>query len=321
MAGMVLHPKALRRGDRVAVVSPAGPIRKSALPNLERGMDRLRALGLRPELSEHALEEHGYLAGSDAGRAADLQRAFADPEIRGILCTRGGYGATRILHLLDFAPLKRDPKPILGYSDITAILAAAFRRIGLLGLHGPMVATSEAFAMGAAMERLQQRLLMDASEAPELPGSALGPRPHVLREGRVEAELVGGNLSLVVALMGTPDEIDCSGRILFLEDIEEAPYRVDRMLTQLRAAGVFERCAGVLLGDFHAEDTPLASEHEPTSEVIRERLADVRCPIVAGLPFGHRPESWTLPVGGTVRIDAEDSSKSPRISIIQAAVR
>ncbi|MBK8980422.1 MAG: LD-carboxypeptidase [Planctomycetes bacterium] len=317
----VLRPPRLRRGDRVAVVSPAGPLTERRRTDLDRGLERLRRQGLVPELSRHALGEQGFLSGSDAQRADDLQRAFAEERIRAVFCTRGGYGVTRLLDRLDFAPLRSDPKPIVGYSDVTALLAAAFRRVGLVGLHGPMVATSDSMAMGDAMEELQRRLLSEADRPPPLPRAGLGPKPRVLRPGRAEGRLVGGNLTLVCALIGTPDQIDTNGNLLLLEDVDEAPYRIDRMLTQLRATGALDRCAGVLLGDFHREDSALASVDPDTQAVLEERLGDLRVPVVTGLPFGHRPASWTLPIGGLARVDASSPLDPPRVELLEPAVR
>ena len=314
------RPKALRAGDRVAVVSPAGPLHPRRRAELDRGMELLRSWGLEPELAPHALDENGYLAGTDADRARDLQQAFEDERVRGVLCTRGGYGVTRILPLLDFRPLADDPKPVLGYSDITALLAAIHRTTGVIGLHGPMVATPDSTAMGKAMTEQQRRLLFDTARPAPLPGSDLGAPAHALVAGRGEGELVGGNLTLVCALIGTPWEIATAGRILFLEDVGEAPYRVDRMLTQLRTAGFLDDVAGVWLGDFHEEDTPVASLTPEMARVLQDRLGDLDVPVVSGLPFGHRPESWTLPVGGRAEVRADDPAAVPKLRLLEPAV-
>lgn len=316
----VVKPRRLQRGDRVAVLSPASPLRDDARKALDQGMDWLRGLGLKPALGRHALQSDGYLAGTDAQRAADLQTALRDPDVRGIFCVRGGYGVTRLLEDLDLSALAADPKPIVGYSDITALLAAAFGRHGVIGLHGPMVATTKAYAMGKAMQQLQANLLFDPTRAPRLPESDLGPGPHVLNPGRAESRLVGGNLSLVCALLGTPDQIDTRGRLLLLEDVGEAPYRVDRMLTQLRHGGHLQQAAGILLGDFHREDTPLASEDAATTRVLEERLGGLDVPVVTGLPFGHRPESWTLPIGALARLDARDRAARPTLTLLESPV-
>lgn len=314
-----LLPKALQKGDKIAVVSPASPLAEGREQDLENGMSRLRALGYRPVLGKNALRRNGYLAGSDAERAADLQTAFEDRSIRGIFCVRGGYGVTRILDRLDFAPLQKDPKPILGYSDITALLAAAWRQTGLVSFHGAMVANPDSMANGDAMDALQQALVTDANDAPALPVEP-GVLPHVIRPGRAEGRLVGGNLTLVQSLLATRHEIDTEGRILFLEDTGESPYRVDRMLTQLRSTGHLQRCAGVILGDFHMEKQPLGSLDPEMVRVFRDRLEDLPCPVAYGFPFGHLPRAWTLPFGGMARLDARDEGAVPRLRLVGPCV-
>jgi muramoyltetrapeptide carboxypeptidase len=316
----VRHPRALRRGDRVAVLAPASPLAAGREADLERGLERLRSWGLRPVLAEHARRRSGYLAGTDEERVRDLQAALDDPQVRGIFCVRGGYGVTRILDRIDFGALRKDPKPIVGYSDITALLAAAWRAAGLVSFHGAMVANPDSMANGAAMDALQRALLTEAAETPSLP-LLDGEAPHVIRPGRAEGRLCGGNLSLVQALLATPHEIDTTGMILFLEDTGEAPYRVDRMLTQLRSGGFLDRCAAVVLGDFHLEDQPLGSLDPEMLRVFRDRLEELRCPVAYGFPIGHRPRAWTLPFGARARLDAGDEGALPRLGLLEPAVR
>ncbi len=313
---MIRLPRALRTGDKVAIVSPAGPLRSPE--TLDRGLARLRAWGLEPMVLPHAQDAARYLAGSDAARAADLQAALADAELRAVFATRGGYGCTRLLDRLDFAPLARDPKPIVGYSDLTALLAAAWRKVGLVGFHGPMVATVDSMAMEAACERLQRDLLFRA-ETPPLPADG-DQVAHAIRAGVAEGRLLGGNLALVTALIGTPWEIDFSGAVVFLEDTGEEPYRLDRMLTQLLATGAFARAAGVALGDFHVDDTPLGSESAEVVEVLHERLGGLRIPVGRGFPFGHRPRSWTLPFGAMARLRCPDLARPARLELLEPAV-
>ncbi len=314
------RPKALHKGDRIAVVSPASAVR--AKQSLDAGIARLRRLGFRPQLMPHALASldypsKGQLAGSDDDRLADLQAAISDPQWRGIFCTRGGYGVTRLLERIDFAPLRKDPKPVLGYSDITALLAAQWKSAGVVGFHGPMVATTEKFASGRDCAALQDALVTDTRHAPELPRMGT---PHVICPGQSEGVLVGGNLSLVVALIGTPWEIDTHGAILFLEDVDEAPYSIDRMLTQLLQTGALRHARGVVLGDFHLDETPLASESPRVVRVLRDRLSALSCPVAHGFPFGHRPRAWTLPFGGRARLDAGDEGKPAALVLLEPAV-
>ena len=318
MARERILPRALQPGDKIAVLSPAGPV--SEPESLKQGLRRLQSWGFSPKLSAHAKARNGYLPGSDRQRAADLQDAIDDKSVRAVVCSRGGYGTMRILNRIDFSSLRHDPKPILGYSDITALLAAAWKEVGLISFHGPMAATSAPYAMGKACSDLQRNLLTK-TEACELPPIAGSDHPHVIRTGTCEGPLVGGNLSLVCALMGTPWEIDSRNAIVFLEDIGEDPYRIDRMLTQLLLADFFEKAAGVLMGDFHTKGTRLASEDEDITEVFLDRLRGISAPVVHRLPFGHRPGSWTLPFGGRARIEAPDEARTPRVSLLEAAVR
>jgi muramoyltetrapeptide carboxypeptidase len=311
-----LLPMALRSGDRVAVIAPASPLREKAA--LEDGLARLRRWGLKPEAGKHAHESFGFLAGQDAARAEDLQAAISDPKVRAIFCARGGYGLTRILDRIDFAPLAKDPKPIVGFSDVTALLAAASNATGLCGFHGPMVAGAD---FDAATEELQRALLFEPRAAGVLPPDAAGPPPHVMVPGIAEGPLAGGNLSLVAALQATSFAPKTPGAIVFLEDTDEAPYRIDRMLTQLFAAGFFERIAGVVLGDFAGATPPPGSEATDLAWVLHDRLGRLKVPVAFGFPFGHRPRSWTLPVGVRARLDAPDRAKTPTLAVMDPAVR
>jgi muramoyltetrapeptide carboxypeptidase len=316
-----LFPRALRPGDTVALVSPSSPL--SDHPALERGLARLRAWGLQPELLPHAMAKldfpkGGELAGSDDERLADLQRSFDDRRYRAVFCVRGGYGLTRLLPRLDFTSLRADPKPIAGYSDVTALLAAAHREIGLVSVHGPGVATPLSHDCGAPLWELQRTLLFESQRVPALP---VALPPHVLRPGDAEGPLVGGNLSLVCALIGTRWQLDTKGKILFLEDVHEAPYRVDRMLTQLAQAGALAQASGIVFGDFHLDDTPLASEMPELLRVLIDRTRELTIPVAHGFPFGHRPASWTLPFGARARLRAGDVAVPAQLELMESAVR
>lgn len=313
--------KALRAGDEVAVVLPAGGIRDQGA--FAHGMARLRAWGLRPTVLPDGAEHHRLdwpegspLAATDDARLAALQRALAEPRFRAVFCGRGGYGTTRLLDALDWRPLAADPKPIVGYSDVTALLCGAAVGAHLVGFHGPMVATVAAMDPGQDGWRLQHRLLTEAGGSVELP-----PRRDALAlvAGDATGPLVGGNLAVLQSLIGTPWSPPIDGALLFLEDIGEAPYRVDRMLTQLRQCGWFTRAAGILLGDFHVDGTELASAHAPMQQVLAERLADLDIPVACGLPFGHRPGAWTLPFGGRARLVATENSV--HLTLLEPSVR
>lgn len=313
-------PPALQRGDEVAVVLPSSAVRDRDA--LDRGMDRLRAWGLRPSLVGDGdpcrgldWPEGSELAAEDDARLRALHEAFSEPRYRGVLCARGGYGAPRLLVDLDWSRLAADPKVLLGYSDITALLCGAAVAAQVASLHGPMVATTEEMDAGDACWDQQRALLFDAAPT-SLPAAASG---RTLRSGVAEGPLLGGNLAVLQGLLGTPWLPPLDGALLFLEDIGEAPYRVDRMLTQLRLAGVLDRVAGVLLGDFHVGGTSLASEHAPMQRVLEERLAHLDVPVACGLPFGHRPRSWTLPFGARAQLEAGPRGAS--LTLLEGAVR
>jgi muramoyltetrapeptide carboxypeptidase len=313
---MTVLPVALRSGDRVAVVAASGPLQDRK--GLDAGLERLKRWGLRPEVGKHALESFGFLAGQDAARAADLQAAVADPGVRAIFFTRGGYGLTRILDGIDLSPLARDPKPVVGFSDVTALLCAAWSAAGIATFHGPMVAGDN---LDGPTEDLQRALLFEPGSVRALPADASDPPPHVMVAGTADGPLIGGNLSLLGALQGTRFAPKTAGAIVFLEDTDEAPYRVDRLLTQLAQTRFFESVAGVVVGDFANAASPKGAEATDLAWVLHDRLGRLKVPVAYGFPFGHRPRSWTLPFGVRARLDAPDRAKTPTLTIVEPAVR
>ncbi len=230
---------ALRDGDAVALVAPAGPI--AADEQFARAEDVVRSLGLVPRIARYARQRRGYLAGSDDERASDFNDAVRDPEIRGIFALRGGYGTMRILDAIDYAALAANPKVVLGYSDLTAILNTITQRTGLVTFHGPVAALSPFTENESAWLR---RALMRSEPLGELHDA----NAYAITGGTACGRLCGGNLSLVTSLLGTPYEIDTSRAILLIEEVDEAPYRIDRMLTHLRLSGALSRAAGILVG-------------------------------------------------------------------------
>jgi muramoyltetrapeptide carboxypeptidase len=297
----------LREGDAVALVAPAGPLAKEE--DFARAEEIVASLGLVPRVSRYAHSRRGYLAGSDAERAAGFNDAVADPQIRGIFALRGGYGTMRILDALDYDALTRDPKVILGYSDLTALLNAVTQRTGLVTFHGPVAALSQ--FTDAEIDWLR-RALMRAEPL----GVLDAPGASVLAEGNARGRLVGGNLSLVTSLIGTPYEIDTAGALLVIEEVDEAPYRIDRMLTHLRLAGALDRVAGVLVG--RCANCDVGGDHPyagmPLVETLRDRLGDLGVPVITQLPIGHDGEQWTLPLG------LEANIENGRVTIESAAV-
>jgi muramoyltetrapeptide carboxypeptidase len=287
------RPPLLAPGARVALVSPAGPLRGPS--DLERAIANVESMGWEPIVGVNVLARRGYFAGSDDERLTDLDRALRDPGIDGVWCARGGYGAMRLLESLDYAAIARRPKPLLGFSDITALHAAIETRSGIATYHAPT-------ARGAlsAFSRDSLRRAVVTGEDPC--GSITQPR--VIRAGVAEGRLAGGNLALLVALLGTPYFPVLDGAILVLEDIGEAVYRLDRMLTQLRLAGALSRIAALVFGAF--TDCPETSEDgvRRIDEVLDEAARAAGVPAVANAPIGHIDEQWTLPLGLTATLDA-----------------
>jgi muramoyltetrapeptide carboxypeptidase len=293
----MLKPRALYPGARVALVAGAGPLAPEAVA---RAIDRVRACGWEPVPGEHVKKRHGYLAGTDTERLADLTGAIESREIEGIWFLRGGYGSMRLLPRLRLSSLRRRPRPLIGFSDNSALLLACLRE-GVVGFHGPHPAVTE--LSDFSLERLRQVV-----EVPEAPGTLSRPTageiPQTIVPGICEGRLVGGNLSLVAALMGTPYQPNTSGAIVFLEEIGEPGYRIDRLLTQLILGGIFERAAGVIIGSI--TETPAEPEGTPTpAAIVRERLGSLEVPVVAGMPFGHIAHGWTLPLGIRAKMDAD----------------
>ena len=292
-----VRPRRLRRGDVVGVVAPAGPIEAE---RLHAGLAVLEGLGLRPRVGAGVLERRAHLAGSDAARLGDLTAMLADPEVRAIFCARGGYGSQRIVPSIDLGTLRTDPKPVIGYSDVT-VLHGAIAREGVVSFHGPMVATD--MARGLA-ERSLASLWSSLSE-PEARLDA--PVPTPIRPGRARGRLVGGCLSVLTTTLGTPWAIDTDGAILFLEDVHEWPYRLDRLLLQLRQAGRLDRVAGVVFGTMAS--CPSANGIGAL-DVVREAFAAVPFPVGFGVPAGHDPaetevQNLTLPLGVAVELDVD----------------
>jgi len=295
----MIRPPALSQGARVALVAPAGPLAPEAV---DAAVARVEAWGWTPVLGSNARQRTGYLAGTDAQRAADFDEALRSADNDAIWCLRGGYGTMRIIDRLDWGAISARPRPLIGFSDNTA-LHLAVQRAGVVSLHGPHPAAPELpqFSVDHLL-----RTLTGTHPAGPLPfpeGEA--NRGETIRGGRAEGPLVGGNLSIIAATLGTPYAIRAEGCILFLEEVGEPVYRIDRLLSHLRLAGIFRKVAGVLIGAF-SECPDGADDHLPSpAEVLRDRLQDLGIPAAMGFPFGHITHSWTLPLGVAARLDAD----------------
>jgi muramoyltetrapeptide carboxypeptidase len=306
MTSSIIKPPALRPGDTIGVVAPGAAVDREFL---ERGVGALNSMGFRVKVSNHALDRDRILAGTDHDRATELATFFRDPEVKAIFGARGGYGYGRLLPLLDFGAIARTPKIFLGFSDATFLLNALVDHSSMASFHGPMVATD--FAHGLSRRSLDHLLrLMSGDDA----GFAL-EASEVVRSGVAEGQLIGGCLSVVVATLGTPWTPDFAGRILFLEDIGEKAYRIDRMLVQLSQAGVFKKVAGVVFGAIRPVE---GSDQERVllAQFIADQTAGLECPVLFGIEAGHGTENLTLPFGVRARLD----SPSRRLIIPEAAV-
>jgi muramoyltetrapeptide carboxypeptidase len=316
----LIKPDRLCFGDTVGVVAPA-----SAPPDpktFDRAVVALEKFGFKPKLAKNVRARRGFLAGGDRERATDLMAMFADKTVKAIICVRGGYGTARLLNRLDYDFIRRHPKILAGYSDITTLHCALLTQANLVSFHAPMLNEDLAGKNPPAF-KLQSffRTLME----PRPPGSICQGYKRktisILRGGVAEGRLIGGNLSVLCTTLGTPFQPRFKGRILFFEDISEKPYRLDRLLTHLWNAGVLPQVAGVAVGinkECDDADAKTGGEYrQSAADVVRERLAALRVPVVTGLPFGHVPLNATIPVGALAKLDGRRGD----LIITEAAVR
>lgn len=305
----MIRPPALRPGARVALVAPAGPLADGAV---DRAVERVRGWGWEPVVGRHARGRHGYLSAPDAERAADLNAALRDDAVDAVWCLRGGYGVMRILPQVDLRALVRRPRPVIGFSDNTA-LHLAIQRLGIVSFHGPHPATK---TLTAFSEDAVLRALTAADPAGILPFPADAAGAEAIAPGAAEGRLIGGNLALIAATLGTPYAVRPEGAILFLEEVGEAAYRLDRLFSQLRLAGVLDRVAGIAIGGI-TEVPDEGEEHvPPVIDVLRDRLGDLAIPVAYGFPFGHVDDNWTLPEGVLARLDADSGT----LELLEAGV-
>jgi muramoyltetrapeptide carboxypeptidase len=317
----LLKPARLAPGQTIGIAAPAS---QADDPEKVRfAIETVESLGFRVKPAPHLFDRFGYLAGEDAVRAADLNGLFADDEVDAIFCQRGGYGASRLLPLLDYDVIRANPKILMGYSDITALHLALHAQTGLITFHGPIA--SQTFTPYTLAEF--KKVLCD----PQPPLSLGAPPPFERGEGRVEKEnrlttlvpgqvqgrLLGGNLSLVANLVGTPYLPDFSGAILFLEDVSEASYSIDRMLTQLWLSGNLQKVAGVAFGKFTERPASGWLHDRPLEEVLAERVRALGLPAVMGLMIGHVEDQTVIPLGCLAELDASAGT----LTLLEAPVK
>jgi len=300
-----IKPKRLAPGDTVGLVLPASAAFEA--DEIQFAKEQMEAIGFKVVIGPHAFDKWGYFAGHDRDRAADINQMFADDAVSGIVCYTGGWGSPRVLPYLDYDLIRRKPKVLIGYSDITALLNAVHKKTGLITFHGPVGAsTYDPFTL----ENFR-RVVMTAEPAGLLPTPSKKPNELVDRTNRIlkitkgtaTGPLIGGNLTMIATLMGTPWQPDPTGAILFLEDVHEEPYRIDRMLTTLALGGMFDKPAGIIFG--RCSDCGVKGPSFSLEEILRDRFGSLTVPVISGLSFGHIEQKLVLPIGARATLDAD----------------
>lgn len=297
----ILKPPRLKKGDLISLVSPAST--PSDTSKMNAGVRYFESLGYRVKVAKNTYNVNGYLAGTDEERAGDLNEAFKDKNVKAIICSRGGYGSPRILDRLDYAAIRRNPKIFVGYSDITALHLAIFKKTGLVTFSGPMVAME----FGDNFDSYSEAMFFDIVTRDKAPGRLKmhkDYRPAFIGRKSARGRIMGGNLSLITSLLGTRYVPSFDESLLLIEEVSEEPYSIDRMLTQLRLAGILESVSAFALGQFTncAPDEP-DKPHRTLDEILRGDLFSIGKTVVSNLPYGHVPVKMTLPIGVTASID------------------
>ena len=307
---LVLKAKALKKGAVVGLIAPGYAI---SAEKLRKAKESLRSMGFIPYHTDRILVGHGYFSNTDQERIKDLHEMFLDPKVDAILCARGGYGCTRLLADIDYNIIKTHPKIFIGFSDITALLNAFYQKTGLIGYHGP-VGTTLADEYG---KKWLKKVVMDTAQFPlEIKNASLSLvadseasktqyKAYTLQAGKATGLLTGGSLSLVTALIGTPFEPNFTNSIICLEDVGEAPYRIDRMLTQLLDSKTFKNAAAIALGVFNDCDKEPSADTFTLKQVLKDRLSSLGIPVYYGLSFGHVDQNFTFPIGIKATLDTQ----------------
>ena len=314
----VIKPSKLKKGDKLALITPGSYISNK---EKEKSIENLESLGFEVVYSDKLMLINGYFSGSDKERAEDINEMFEREDIKGIVCARGGYGCARILPYIDYNIIKENPKVLIGYSDVTALFYGIYKKTGLITFHGPVgISTYNDFS-----KKYFSDVLLNPNEELKFSSSDSGNNENIygltnISSGTARGELVGGNLSIVVSLIGTDYDIETKGKIIFLEEYIEEPYRVDRMLTQMMQAGKFDEAAGIALGVFRycesKEENPSFTNSFTLMEVLKDRLSDLKIPVVYGLSFGHVKDKFTIPFGIRAELDADNF----KLKLLEAAV-
>jgi muramoyltetrapeptide carboxypeptidase len=305
----IIQPPRLESGDTIAVIAPASPIYSREA--FDSGIATLEKMGFRVRFDNRIFQATHYLAGNDADRAEELMHALEDPAIQAVIALRGGYGCARLIPYLNENRLRSHPKILMGFSDLTTLSLFFYERFGWITFHGPMAATSPL----AKFAPDQSQHLLSLWTDPDYRPVFTFPQLEAWTPGIAEGALVGGCLSVIVTSLGTPYEIQTEGKILFLEDTGEPPYRLDRMIMHLHLAGKLKSLAGLLLGTF--QDCEPTQGNYTAAEVLKDLLTELKIPILANFPAGHGQNNWALPLGARMRIDTNSKS----IHFLDPAVR
>ncbi|MDX1982224.1 MAG: LD-carboxypeptidase [Bryobacteraceae bacterium] len=317
----LIHPRPLRDGDTVGLITPSAYV---ASPDLIATAERtVKFFGWQPKFGRNVRAKDGYVGGTVEQRLADLHDMFRDPEVKGVFCIRGGFGAAHLLAGIDYDLIRRNPKIFLGYSDITALHLAIHRMTGLVTFHGPVVLSGFSQYTRGHFRRAMSEAKPLGLLANPVESDALRPAHTVrtIRPGKARGQLVGGNLTLISTTIGSPYEIDTRGRILFLEDVDEQPYSIDRLLTHLKLAGKLDAAAGIVFGECSdcrpREFRPSFESTFSLGEVVDRILGKLRVPVLSGLTIGHTSDQLTLPLGVMTTLDADRGT----LTIEEAAAR
>ncbi len=311
-----IKPKRLSVGDTIGLIAPGSAFSKEAY---KRTLENIESLGLRYKNAQNLFKNYGYVAGTDKERINDIHEMFADKEVDAVWCVRGGYGTTRIIEDLDYKLIKNNPKIIVGYSDITALLQAINSRTGLITFHGPVGASE---LTSYTLEQFRKVLFENEARVripiyENIDNEEQAYRPSILVKGKMRGELIGGNLSLLSALSGTNFNLRLKDKIVFIEDVGEKPYRIDRMLTQLVNSTDIYNAAGILLGVFNDCDVKPGTEGTlRLLDTLKDRLEPLGIPVFYGFSFGHIENMCTLPVG----IEAEFDMGTEELILLENAV-
>jgi muramoyltetrapeptide carboxypeptidase len=285
-----VRPPRLKPGDTIGIVAPAGPFDPE---KFMKGKSVLESMGFQTVFEEGVFQKHGFLAGTDIQRADQVNRLFADPTVQAIFCARGGYGSMRILSLLDFETIQTHPKIFLGFSDISAMLSVFFDRCSLVTFHGPVVTT-----LAKATEKTI--IAMKTVLTSDVPFELTPENGKVIKPGVCSGALIGGNLTTLCHLVGTSFEPNFKEKILLIEDVGEMPYRIDRMLTQMKLAGCFNEIAGLILGTFKE-----CGQLNEIVDIFNDIFEDLDIPILAGFEVGHGEHNLTIPMGLGATLDTD----------------